>query len=106
MLIKSLIVFFIILLTYQIITFCHREGLENASSYQNYGNAPTLQQNAENIEYLNNTVNSILTVQEDISKNVQTLQQQYQNLVSQQTNSAQSNVTSSSSTLTGGTTTS
>ena len=104
MLIEGLILFFIILLTYQIIAslYCNREGLENSSSYQNYGNTPTLQQNAENIEYLNNTVESILTVQEDISKNVQTLQQQYQDLVSQQANSAQSSVTSTSAPLSGG----
>lgn len=105
MLIGFLIVFFIILLTYQIILSHSREGMDS-TSYQNYGNSPSLQQNAENIDYLNNVINNtILPEIEDMSKNIIQLQQQYQDLVNQQANDAQNNVDAASAPITGDTTT-
>ncbi len=90
-LVNILIVFFIILISYQIILANHIvEGLENNDKkYKPYPpNALILaQQNAGNIEYLNNKYNdlqNINTIVNDLSGNVASLQQQVNGLVTTQ----------------------
>jgi hypothetical protein len=93
-LVNILIVFFIILICYQIILANHIvEGLENDNSYQSYdtnnpANALILaQQNAGNIEYLKGRINDaqgMFKQVQDLSGNVQTLQDQVNGLVTAQ----------------------
>jgi len=93
-LVNILIVFFIILICFQII-LANRlvEGLETGNSYQSYDTnnpANTLilaQQNAGNIEYLNGRIQDVQGVYkqvQDLSGNVQTLQEQVNGLVTAQ----------------------
>lgn len=98
MLIKLLIVFFIILLVYQIFTFfsIQKEGLTNNSGYTDYTinsqNALILaQQNAGNINVLKEQIgqcNAYGPIIQDISHNLSTLQSQVNALASSQTASA------------------
>jgi hypothetical protein len=103
MLVKILIVFFLILITYQIflaISGTHIfEGLDNnnGQTYQPYNpndpNAAMIlaQQNAGNIEYLKQRVTDLSRLQEevtDISKNVIELNSQVTTLVQQQASAA------------------
>jgi hypothetical protein len=93
-LVNILIVFFIILICYQIILANHIvEGLENDNSYKSYdtnnpANALILaQQNAGNIEYLKGRINDaqgMFKQVQDLSGNVQTLQDQVNGLVTAQ----------------------
>jgi hypothetical protein len=94
-LINILIIFFIILISYQIILAKHViEGAQN-NKYDDYdtsnpSNALILsQKNAGNIEYLKERINNLQGTNSqsqinDLSGNVQTLQQQVNGLVSQQ----------------------
>jgi predicted PurR-regulated permease PerM len=89
--VNVLIVFFIILVSYQIILANHIvEGLENKDkNYKPYPpNALILaQQNAGNIEFLKHKIDdlqNINTIVNDLSGNVQSLQQQVNGLVSAQ----------------------
>jgi len=92
MLVNVLIIFFIILIAYQIILANHIvEGLENSNSneYKNYHpNALILaQQNAGNIEYLKKKVDDLQNINStvnDLSGNVASLQEQVNGLVSTQ----------------------
>ena len=93
-LINILIVFFIILICFQIILANHFvEGLENNKSYKSYDtnnpeNALILaQQNAGNIEYLKDRINDVQGMYkqvQDLSGNVVTLQEQVNGLVTAQ----------------------
>lgn len=93
-LVNILIIFFIILICFQLILANHIiEGLETNDSYKSYdtnnpGNALILaQQNAGNIEYLKGRiqdVQSMFTQVQDLSGNVQTLQDQVNGLVAAQ----------------------
>jgi hypothetical protein len=93
-LVNILIVFFIILICFQIILANHIvEGLENSNSYQSYdtnnpANALILaQQNAGNIEYLKGRIQDFEGIDkqvQDLSGNVVTLQEQVTGLVSAQ----------------------
>ena len=93
-LVNILIVFFIILICFQIILANHTvEGLENGESYQSYdtnnpANALILaQQNAGNIEYLKGRIQDVQGMNkqvQDLSGNVQTLQEQVTGLVTAQ----------------------
>ena len=93
-LINTLIIFFIILIGYQIILGNYiLEGLENNQSYQQYdtnnpSNALILaQQNAGNIEYIKqrmDTVQGMSQQFQDLSGNVASLQEQVNGLVSAQ----------------------
>ena len=93
-LVNILIVFFIILICFQIILANHIvEGLENGDSYQSYdtnnpANALILaQQNAGNIEYLKGRIQDVQGMNkqvQDLSGNVQTLQEQVTGLVTAQ----------------------
>ena len=93
-LVNVLIVFFIMLICFQIILANHLvEGLENGKSYQQYDtnnpeNALILaQQNAGNIEYLNGRIQDVQGMYkqvQDLSGNVQTLQDQVNGLVTAQ----------------------
>jgi hypothetical protein len=93
-LVNILIVFFIILICFQLILANHIvEGLENNDSYKSYdtnnpGNALILaQQNAGNIEYLKGRIQDVqamFTQVQDLSGNVQTLQDQVNGLVTAQ----------------------
>jgi hypothetical protein len=93
-LVNILILFFIILIGYQIILANHIiEGIENNNSYQSYDtNNPDnslilAQQNAGNIEYLKqrfDAVQGMNTQIQDLSGNVQLLQEQVNELVSAQ----------------------
>ena len=93
-LVNILIVFFIILIFFQIILANHLvEGLETGESYQSYdtnnpANALILaQQNAGNIEYLKGRIQDIQGMNkqvQDLSGNVQTLQEQVTGLVTAQ----------------------
>jgi hypothetical protein len=90
-LVNILIVFFIILISYQIILANHIvEGLENNDKkYKPYPpNALILaQQNAGNIEYLKNKYNDLQNINNivnDLSGNVASLQQQVNGLVTTQ----------------------
>ena len=90
-LVNILIVFFIILMSYQIILANHIvEGLENNDKkYKPYPpNALILaQQNAGNIEYLKNKYNDLQNINNivnDLSGNVASLQQQVNGLVTTQ----------------------
>ena len=90
-LVNILIVFFIMLICFQIILANHIvEGLENGQSYQQYdtnnpANALILaQQNAGNIEYIKQRLDSVQGLYQevqDISGNVVTLQDQVTQLV-------------------------
>jgi len=96
MLIESLILFFIILLMYQIISsiiHSSKEGLEcNNADYQNYNvntdNALILaQQNAGNISVLKEqieTCNNLNTTVQELSSNLYTLQSQVIEMVNSQ----------------------
>ena len=93
-LVNILIVFFIILIFFQIILANHLvEGLETGESYQSYdtnnpANALILaQQNAGNIEYLKGRIQDVQGMNkqvQDLSGNVQTLQEQVSGLVTAQ----------------------
>ena len=93
-LVNILIVFFIILIFFQIILANHLvEGLETGESYQSYdtnnpANALILaQQNAGNIEYLKGRIQDVQGMNkqvQDLSGNVQTLQEQVTGLVTAQ----------------------
>jgi len=93
-LVNILIVFFIVLICFQIILANHLiEGLETGKSYKNYDtnnpeNALILaQQNAGNIEYLKGRIQDIQGMNkqvQDLSGNVQTLQEQVSGLVTAQ----------------------
>jgi hypothetical protein len=93
-LVNVLIVFFIILICFQIILANHLvEGLENGKSYQQYDTSNpknTLilaQQNAGNIEYLKGRiedVQGIFNQVQDLSGNVQALQEQVNGLITAQ----------------------
>jgi hypothetical protein len=93
-LVNILIVFFIILICFQIILANHIvEGLENGNSYQSYdtnnpANALILaQQNAGNIEYLKGRIQGVEGINkqvQDLSGNVQSLQEQVTGLVTAQ----------------------
>ena len=93
-LVNILILFFIILIGYQIILANHIiEGIENNKSYQSYDtNNPDnslilAQQNAGNIAYLKqrfDAVQGMNTQIQDLSGNVQLLQEQVNGLVSAQ----------------------
>jgi hypothetical protein len=94
-LVNVLIVFFIILIGYQIILANHVvEGLKNNSnssnnSYKPYPQDPLIlaKQNAGNIEYLKNKIDdlqNINSVVNDLSGNVASLQQQVNGLVTTQ----------------------
>ena len=93
-LVNILIVFFIMLICFQIILANHIvEGLENGESYQSYdtnnpANALILaQQNAGNIEYLKGRIQDVQGMNkqvQDLSGNVQTLQEQVTGLVTAQ----------------------
>ena len=100
MLIKFLILFFIMLIFYQIFLAIFGENIiegmegEASSSYQNYGNDPLIlaKQNAGNIEYLKGQVTGLQGLDkkvDDISKNVDTLNTQVIALVQQQADAAQ-----------------
>jgi len=99
MLIKFLILFFIMLILYQIFLAIFGENViegmeDDTSSYQNYGNDPLIlaKQNAGNIEYLKGQVTSLQGLDKkvsDISKNVDTLNTQVIALVQQQADAAQ-----------------
>ena len=94
-LINILIVFFILLLTYQILLANHIvEGMEkmeeNKNDFQEYDkNDPNnlsilVNQNAGNISYLKDRMNNVANIGEqvkDISGNLQTLQEQVNELV-------------------------
>jgi len=92
-LVNILVIFFIILICFQLILANHIvEGLET-NDYKSYdtnnpGNALILaQQNAGNIEYLKGRiqdVQSMFTQVQDLSGNVQTLQNQVNGLVTAQ----------------------
>ena len=90
MLVNILIIFFIILIGYQIILANHIvEGLENGNQYKEYQpNALILaQQNAGNIEYLKKKMDDLQNINStvnDLSGNVVSLQQQVNGLVQQQ----------------------
>ena len=93
-LVNILIVFFIMLICFQIILANHIvEGLETGESYQSYdtnnpANALILaQQNAGNIEYLKGRIQDVQGMNkqvQDLSGNVQTLQEQVSGLVTAQ----------------------
>lgn len=93
-LINTLIIFFIILIGYQIILGNYiLEGLENNQSYQQYdtnnpSNALILaQQNAGNIEYIKQRMDEVQGMSQqfqDLSGNVASLQEQVNGLVSAQ----------------------
>jgi hypothetical protein len=93
-LINTLIIFFIILISYQIILGNYiLEGLQNNQTYQQYdtnnpSNALILaQQNAGNIEYIKqrmDTVQGMSQQFQDLSGNVASLQEQVNGLVSAQ----------------------
>ena len=93
-LVNILIVFFIMLICFQIILANHLvEGLENGKSYESYdtnnpANALILaQKNAGNIEYLKGRfedVQGMNNLVQDLSGNVQSLQQQVNGLVTAQ----------------------
>jgi len=91
MLIKFLIIFFSLLIIYQICIslsregLISREGLENGSAgnYQNYNNSPEIlsYKNAANIEILQDEYNkcncsNIYTILTDLSGQIQTIQNQ------------------------------
>ena len=92
--VNILILFFIILISYQVILANHIvEGLETGESYQSYdtnnpANALILaQQNAGNIEYLKGRIQDVQGMNkqvQDLSGNVQTLQEQVTGLVTAQ----------------------
>jgi len=97
MLIKFLILFFIMLIIYQIFLAIFgeniMEGMEG-DTYQNYGNDPLIlaKQNAGNIEYLKGQVTGLQGIDkkvDDLSKNVDTLNTQVIALVQQQADAAQ-----------------
>ena len=93
-LVNILIVFFIILICFQLILANHIvEGLETGKTYQPYDTnnpANTLilaQQNAGNIEYLKGRIQDVQGMNkqvQDLSGNVQTLQEQVSGLVTAQ----------------------
>ena len=82
MLIKFLIIFFSLLIIYQIYILLSREGLENGN-YQNYNNSPEIlsYKNAANIQVLQDEFNkcncsNIYTILTDMSGQIQTMQNQ------------------------------
>lgn len=90
-LIKLLIIFFMLLLIYQILLANNiMEGMENQNEFKEYDkNDPNnlsilVNQNAGNISFLKdriNTVDNIVEQVKDISGNLQTLQEQVNELV-------------------------
>jgi len=118
MLIKFLIIFFSLLIIYQIYfslsreIFISREGLENGNSgnYQNYNNSPEVlsYKNAANIQVLQDELNkcncsNIYTILTDLSGQIQTIQNQLNSYstqnVSPNMNPSESSTTSDGSTL-------
>jgi len=93
-LVNTLIVFFIIIIGYQIILANQLiEGLDNNQTYKQYNtNDPSnalilAQQNAGNIEYIKQRIDAVQGVVkqvQDLSGNVVTLQQQVSGLVNAQ----------------------
>ena len=112
-LVNILIVFFIILICFQIILANHLvEGLENSNSYQSYdtnnpANALILaQQNAGNIEYLKGRINDAQGMYkqvQDLSGNVLALQEQVTGLVTAQQQYATQMTGGTAPDITGGT---
>ena len=105
MLIKILIIFFSLLIIYQIYISLSREGLENGSSgnYQNYNDSPEIlsYKNAANIQILQDEYNkcdcsNIYTILTDLSGQIQTIQNQL-NSYSQQNVSPNMNPADSAS---------
>jgi methyl-accepting chemotaxis protein len=91
MLVNILIIFFLILITYQIILGNNIiEGLDNNNSYQQYNSQDPLilaQQNAGNIEYLKGRIDDVQGMYkqvQDLSGNVVALQEQVNGLVTAQ----------------------
>jgi hypothetical protein len=95
LLIKGLICFFIILLTYQLFLQFHIiEGLENAGTYKSYDDQNSedkalilAQQNAGNIEYIKQRMDDVQDMYQqvkDLSGNVTNLQDQVNGLVAAQ----------------------
>ena len=91
MLVNILIIFFLILISYQIILGNNIiEGLDNNNSYQQYNSQDPLilaQQNAGNIEYLKGRIDDVQGMYkqvQDLSGNYQTLQEQVNGLVTAQ----------------------
>jgi hypothetical protein len=92
-LVNFLIVFFIILIGYQLLLATHVvEGLENNKDDKKYkpyspDSMILAQQNAGNIEYLKHKIDDLQNINStvnDLSGNVQSLQQQVNSLVTQQ----------------------
>ena len=91
MLVNILIIFFLILISYQIILGNNIiEGLDNNNSYQQYNSQDPLilaQQNAGNIEYLKGRIDDVQGMYkqvQDLSGNVIALQEQVNGLVTAQ----------------------
>ena len=91
MLVNILIIFFLILISYQIILGNNIiEGLDNNNSYQQYNSQDPLilaQQNAGNIEYLKGRIDDVQGMYkqvQDLSGNVVALQEQVNGLVTAQ----------------------
>ena len=91
MLVNILIIFFLILISYQIILGNNIiEGLDNNNSYQQYNYQDPLilaQQNAGNIEYLKGRIDDVQGMYkqvQDLSGNVIALQEQVNGLVTAQ----------------------
>ena len=117
MVVNILIIFFIILIGYQLILAIHvKEGLENTSessdgSYQAYDPENSLilaQQNAGNIEYLKKRMDSVQGMfqqVQDLSGNVTALQEQVNGLVSAQQEYATQMTGGTAPDITGATTT-
>jgi len=91
MLVNILIIFFLILISYQIILGNNIiEGLDNNNSYQTYNSQDPLilaQQNAGNIEYLKGRIDDVQGMYkqvQDLSGNVVALQEQVNGLVTAQ----------------------
>ena len=91
MLVNILIIFFLILISYQIILGNNIiEGLDNNKSYQQYNSQDPLilaQQNAGNIEYLKGRIDDVQGMYkqvQDLSGNVIALQEQVNGLVTAQ----------------------
>ena len=93
MLVKILIVFFALLLAYQLSLafFDLKEGFQTANlEYQNYDDSDPMilsQQNAGNIEYLKQQIDSLLALKKEVkdtSENVEQLNSQILTLTQQQ----------------------
>jgi hypothetical protein len=81
MLIKFLIIFFSLLIIYNIYISLTREGLENDSGYQQYSDSTAVlsEKNAANIQILKEEIDQCKDIQDilsDLSYQVQTIQDQ------------------------------